>query len=241
MSPPPVDQVTECWPWDVWHKSLPTCPSRDTNQAYKTGHLKPSLASHTPPHHTAIQRCSSSVRCERPFSSVELSYGSNELQLRDLPAFRDLRAGAVLARSRASSQIRLRAAFIHRKASGPGSGRLITSATSRRLATTTRATCTLNKGRDGDVRPARKVDIDGPCRVVRHLCVRVSFGSSKNPLDFGVLGLLAIEHLQPTRGRTAAYDALITSASSSTRACSPSSEHHPPTHLVATMPQQTRL
>ena len=50
------------------------------------------------------------------------------------------------------------------------------------------------------------------------------------------MGLLAIEHLQPTHGRTAAYDALITSASSSTRACSPSSEHNPPTHLVATMP-----
>ena len=69
------------------------------------------------------------------------------------------------------------------------------------------------------------------------LRVRVSSGSSTNPLDFGVLGLLAIEHLQPTHGRTAAYDALITSASSSTRACSPSSEHNPPTHLVATMPQ----
>ena len=72
------------------------------------------------------------------------------------------------------------------------------------------------------------------------LRVRVSSGSSTNPLDFGVLGLLAIEHLQPTHGRTAAYDALITSASSSTRACSPSSEHNPPTHLVATMPRHTR-
>ena len=61
--------------------------------------------------------------------------------------------------------------------SGPGSGRLCTS---RRLAATTKATCTLDKGRDGDV---------------GHLRGGVSFGSAINPLDFGVInsfGLLAV-------------------------------------------------
>ena len=64
--------------------------------------------------------------------------------------------------------------------SGPGSGRLCTSATSRRLAATMRATCTLHEGRDGDV---------------GHLPGRVSFGCATNLLDFGVInsmGLLAV-------------------------------------------------
>ena len=61
------------------------------------------------------------------------------------------------------------------------------------------------------------------------LCInlrgRVSFGSATNPLDLGV-----------NHGRTVVYDALITSASSTSRACSPSNEPHLPAHLVATMP-----
>ena len=69
--------------------------------------------------------------------------------------------------------------------SGPGSGRLRTSATSRCLAATTGATCTLHEGHD---------------ECVGHLCGQVSFRSATNLLDFSIisyLGLLAVLQAPP--------------------------------------------
>ena len=156
-----------------------TCRQLQLQPATATSCRRHSISSHLWPHTLQYSSHARNMMC-CPFSCLQV----NELQFRDLPALRYLRSSAVtIVRFKPNMTAACHVypeSCLSTATSGPESGRLCTSASSRRLEAMMRATCTMHKGRGRDV---------------SHLCGRVRFGSATNPLDFGVinsLGLLAV-------------------------------------------------